>query len=48
MEDAIGDISEKAHIIVLGFEDGLSVSPENLVSSVVTVRGNGTFQVRDE
>lgn len=39
---------EKAHLILLDFEDGLSVSPENLVSSVVTVRGNGTFQVQDE
>lgn len=39
---------EKAHLILLGFEDGLSVSPENLVSSVVTVRGSGTFQVQDE
>lgn len=39
---------EKAHLIQLGFEDGLSVFPENLVPSVVTVRGSATFQVQDE
>lgn len=44
---------EKAHLILLGFEDGLSVSPEcshveSLVPSVVALRGSGTFPVEDE